>query len=39
LPLDGNVSNEEYNALSAGSYWVKNVDRLVLKDSTQVSAP
>lgn len=39
LPLDGNVSNEEYNVLSAGSYWVKNVDRLVLKDSTQVSAP
>ncbi len=30
LPEDGRVSNEEYDAVSAGSYWVKNVARLVL---------
>jgi len=30
LPEDGAVSNEEYHAVSAGSYWVKNVARLVL---------
>jgi len=29
LPEDGRVSNEEYNAVSAGSYWVKNVVRLI----------
>ncbi len=30
LPEDGAVSNEEYNAVSAGSFWVKNVARLIL---------
>jgi hypothetical protein len=30
LPEDGRVSNDEYDAVSAGSYWVKNVARLVL---------
>ncbi len=30
LPDDGAVSNEEYNAVSAGSFWVKNVERLIL---------
>ncbi len=30
LPDDGRVSNEEYKAVSAGSYWVKNVARIVL---------
>lgn len=30
LPEDGAVSNEEYEAVSAGSYWVKNVARMVL---------
>lgn len=30
LPEDGSVSNKEYHAVSAGSYWVKNVARLVL---------
>lgn len=39
LPEDGNVSNEEYKVLSVGSYWVKNVDKIVLKDSMHVSAP
>lgn len=29
LPEDGRVSNEDYNAVSAGSYWVKNVVRIV----------
>jgi len=31
LPEDGRVSNEEYDAISAGSYWVKNVVRLTLR--------
>lgn len=31
LPEDGRVSNEEYDAISAGSYWVKNVNRIVLE--------
>ena len=31
LPDDGRVSNEEYDAVSAGSYWVKNVVRLTLQ--------
>ena len=31
LPEDGTVSNEEYGVESAGSYWVKNVVRLVLR--------
>ena len=31
LPLDGGVSNAEYGVESAGSYWVKNVVRLVLQ--------
>jgi hypothetical protein len=31
LPDDGRVSNEEYEATSAGSYWVKNVNRIVLE--------
>jgi hypothetical protein len=30
LPEDGRVSNEEYDATSAGSYWVKNVARLIV---------
>ncbi len=30
LPEDGRVSNEEYDAVSAGSYWVKNVARLIV---------
>jgi len=30
LPEDERVSNEEYDAVSAGSYWVKNVVRLVV---------
>jgi len=28
LPEDGRVSNEEYDAVSAGSYWVRNVSSL-----------
>jgi hypothetical protein len=31
LPEDGRISNEEYAATSAGSYWVKNVVRLTLQ--------
>jgi len=31
LPADGGVSNAEYGVESAGSYWVKNVVRLVLQ--------
>jgi hypothetical protein len=31
LPEDGRVSNDEYRAVSAGSYWAKNVHRIVLK--------
>jgi hypothetical protein len=31
LPEDGRVSNDEYRAVSAGSYWAKNVHRLVLE--------
>ncbi|MCX6099896.1 MAG: hypothetical protein NTV92_00405 [Candidatus Bipolaricaulota bacterium] len=30
LPDDGRVSNEEYGAASAGSFWVKNVARIVV---------
>ena len=30
LPMDGGVSNAEYNVESAGSYWVKNVVRIVV---------
>ena len=30
LPEDGNVGNEEYGASSAGSFWVKNVEQIVL---------
>jgi len=39
LPEDGDVSNEEYNAESAGSYWVKNITRiqLVVDESTSSS--
>ena len=39
LPEDGDVSNEEYNAESAGSYWAKNVARiqLVTGESTSPS--
>lgn len=29
LPEDGRVSNEEYEAVSAGSYWIRNVARIV----------
>jgi hypothetical protein len=28
LPEDGRVSNDEYDAVSAGSYWVRNVSSL-----------
>jgi hypothetical protein len=31
LPDDGRVSNEEYDAVSSGSYWVKNVNCIVLE--------
>lgn len=31
LPVDGGVSNAEYGVESAGSFWVKNVARLVLQ--------
>jgi len=31
LPEDGNVGNEEYGVDSAGSYWVKNVERIILQ--------
>jgi hypothetical protein len=31
LPVDGRVSNEEYDAGSAGSYWVKKANRIVLQ--------
>jgi len=31
LPPDGGVSNAEYGVESAGSYWVKNVTRLLLQ--------
>ena len=31
LPADGAVSNADYGVESAGSYWVKNVARLVLQ--------
>jgi hypothetical protein len=30
LPEDGNVSNEDYDAQSAGSFWVKRVSQLIL---------
>ena len=30
LPEDGTVSNEQYGVESAGSYWVKNVEQIVL---------
>ena len=30
LPEDGNVGNEEYGATSAGSFWVMNVEQIVL---------
>ena len=31
LPADGGVSNADYGVESAGSYWVKNVARIVLQ--------
>ena len=31
LPEDGDVSNDEYNTVSAGSFWVKNVVRIILQ--------
>lgn len=31
LPMDGGVSNAEYGVESAGSYWVKNVERIILR--------
>jgi len=31
LPESGRVGNEEYRAVSAGSYWVKNVARVLVK--------
>jgi len=33
LPEDGNVGNEEYGATSAGSFWVKNVEQIVLLEA------
>jgi len=33
LPEDGQVSNEEYQVVSAGSYWVKNVVQVVVTTS------
>ncbi len=30
LPEDGNVSNEDYDAESAGSFWVKRVSQIIL---------
>ena len=34
LPEDGAVSNAEYNAVSAGSFWVKNVVRIILQSES-----
>jgi hypothetical protein len=31
LPEGGRVSNEAYRAASAGSFWVKNVERITLR--------
>ena len=31
LPEDGAVSNEDYGVVSAGSFWVRNVARLILE--------
>jgi hypothetical protein len=31
LPEDGTVGNEEYGVDSAGSYWVKSVERIILQ--------
>jgi len=31
LPEDGSVGNEEYGVTSVGSYWVKNVERIILQ--------
>lgn len=31
VPEDGAVSNAEYDAVSAGSFWVQNVERIVLQ--------
>jgi len=31
LPEGGRVSNEAYRTVSAGSYWVKNVERITLR--------
>jgi len=31
LPEDGGVSNEEYDAPSAGAFWVKNVTKITLE--------
>ncbi len=33
LPEDGDVSNEEYGAKSAGSFWVQNVTKISLTQS------
>jgi hypothetical protein len=34
LPVAGRVSNAEYHATSAGSFWVKNVVRIVIEPET-----
>jgi len=31
LPEDGDIGNEEYGVESAGSYWVKHVERIILQ--------
>lgn len=31
LPEDGDIGNDEYGVESAGSYWVKNVKRIILQ--------
>lgn len=38
LPDDGRVTNEEYRAASAGSYWVKNVVRLIVSTATTTAS-
>jgi len=38
LPEHGSVGNEEYGVVSAGSYWVKNVDRIILQATPSSSS-
>jgi len=35
LPESGRVGNEEYGVVSAGSYWVKNVERIEVQQTAQ----